>query len=30
VDVLLRKYAKRIVGRDELAKRPISELLRQD
>ena len=30
VDVLLRIYAKCIVGQDELAKRRISEALRQD
>jgi hypothetical protein len=29
VDVLLRIYAKCVVGRDELAKRRISEALRQ-
>jgi len=30
VDVLLRIYAKCVVGQDELAKRRISEALRQD
>jgi integrase len=30
VDVLLRIYAKCIVGQDELAKRRISQALRQD
>ena len=30
VDVLLRIYAKCVVGQDELAKRPISEALQQD
>jgi hypothetical protein len=30
VDVLLRSYAKCVVGQDELAKRRISEALRQD
>jgi hypothetical protein len=30
VDVLLRIYARRVVGQDELAKRRISEALRQD
>jgi hypothetical protein len=30
VDVLLRIYAKCVVGQDELAKRPISNALRQD
>jgi hypothetical protein len=30
VDVLLRIYAKCVVGHDELAKRRISEALRQD
>jgi hypothetical protein len=29
VDVLLRSYAKCVVGQDELAKRRISEALRQ-
>jgi hypothetical protein len=30
VDVLLRIYAKYVVGQDELAKRRISEALHQD
>jgi hypothetical protein len=30
VDVLLRIYAKCVVGQDELAKRRINEALRQD
>ena len=30
VDVLLRIYAKCVVGQDELAKRRISDALRQD
>jgi hypothetical protein len=30
VDLLLRKYGKCVEGQHELAKRPISEALRQD
>jgi hypothetical protein len=30
VDVLLRIYARSVVGQDELAKRRISEALQQD